>query len=153
MVFGSREPQVLTSWKEIAAYLGKGVRTVQRWERDLGLPILRPAGNLHKSCVLAHPEAIRCWLTSNWSQHRVQSKSKNGNNGNRASAPSLAYEIQAHRQLRAENKVLTEEIRRAVKALHAECLVMQGSCSREDVSAPCREDLASAIQQLPKHTA
>ena len=31
----------LESWKEIAAYLKRGVRTVQRWERDEGLPIYR----------------------------------------------------------------------------------------------------------------
>ncbi len=31
----------LTGWKEIAAHLGKGVRTVQRWERELGLPVHR----------------------------------------------------------------------------------------------------------------
>ena len=31
----------LNGWKEIAVFLGKGVRTVQRWERDHGLPIHR----------------------------------------------------------------------------------------------------------------
>ena len=31
----------LDSWKEIAAYLNRGVRTVQRWERMAGLPIHR----------------------------------------------------------------------------------------------------------------
>ena len=31
----------LNGWKEIAAYLGKSVRTVQRWERDYGVPIRR----------------------------------------------------------------------------------------------------------------
>lgn len=31
--------QVFTSWKEIARYMGKGVRTVQRWEQDFGLPV------------------------------------------------------------------------------------------------------------------
>ena len=31
--------KVFSSWKEIAAYLGKGVRTVQRWEAVLGLPV------------------------------------------------------------------------------------------------------------------
>ena len=31
----------LDSWKEIAAYLGRDVRTVQRWERREGLPIHR----------------------------------------------------------------------------------------------------------------
>jgi outer membrane protein assembly factor BamB len=39
----------LNGWKEIAAYLGKAVRTAQRWEQDLGLPIRRiqgPAGEV-----------------------------------------------------------------------------------------------------------
>ena len=31
----------LDSWKEIAAYLRRGVRTVRRWERDEGLPVHR----------------------------------------------------------------------------------------------------------------
>jgi adenylate cyclase len=31
----------LDSWKEIAAYLRRGTRTVQRWEREEGLPIHR----------------------------------------------------------------------------------------------------------------
>jgi adenylate cyclase len=31
----------LDSWKEIAAYLKRGVRTAQRWEREEGLPVRR----------------------------------------------------------------------------------------------------------------
>jgi adenylate cyclase len=31
----------LDSWKEIAAYLNRGTRTVQRWEREEGLPVHR----------------------------------------------------------------------------------------------------------------
>jgi hypothetical protein len=37
----SRNPDQLTGWKEIAGYLGKAVRTVQRWERQAGLPVHR----------------------------------------------------------------------------------------------------------------
>ena len=37
----AREEARLHGWKEIAVYLGRGVRTVQRWERDLGLPVHR----------------------------------------------------------------------------------------------------------------
>src|SRR3954462_562372 len=33
----------LDSWKEIASYLGRGIRTVQRWEREEGLPVHRLA--------------------------------------------------------------------------------------------------------------
>ena len=31
----------LDSWKEIAAYLKRGVRTVKRWEKEEGLPVHR----------------------------------------------------------------------------------------------------------------
>lgn len=35
------DPSRLNGWKEIATHLGKGVRTVQRWEKLYGLPIHR----------------------------------------------------------------------------------------------------------------
>lgn len=34
-------PQILSGWKDIASHLGMGVRTVQRYERLLGLPAAR----------------------------------------------------------------------------------------------------------------
>jgi predicted DNA-binding transcriptional regulator AlpA len=50
---------LLTSWKEIAAHLGKGVRTVQRWEAELGLPIRRSASG---QVIAAVPEEIDAWV-------------------------------------------------------------------------------------------
>jgi Tfp pilus assembly protein PilF len=35
----------LDSWKEIASYLRRSLRTAQRWERDAGLPVRRVGGN------------------------------------------------------------------------------------------------------------
>jgi hypothetical protein len=52
--------QLLTSWKEIAMYLSKGVRTVQRWERELGLPVRRPAQSRH--IVLATTSELDGWV-------------------------------------------------------------------------------------------
>jgi hypothetical protein len=52
---------VLSSWKEIANYVGKGVRTVQRWERELGLPVHRPPGH-DKGVVLAYPAELEAWI-------------------------------------------------------------------------------------------
>lgn len=52
---------VLTSWKDIAQYMGKGVRTVQRWEADFGLPVHRPA-NSPRHVVVALPEEIDDWI-------------------------------------------------------------------------------------------
>jgi hypothetical protein len=57
---------VLSSWKDIANYFGKGVRTVQRWERELGLPIRRPNGHAN-GIVLAYPHELR-----RWSQPKIQ---------------------------------------------------------------------------------
>ena len=52
----------LSSWKEVAAYLGKGVRTVQRWEQQFGLPIRRPNEKSH--IIFAIPAEIDAWLKS-----------------------------------------------------------------------------------------
>ena len=57
------ERRILNSWKEIASYLGRGVRTVQRWEANLGLPIHRPSGRDH-SAVLAFSNEMDQWLDS-----------------------------------------------------------------------------------------
>src|SRR4051794_23029915 len=38
---GGHWDQLLEAWKDIAAYLRRDIRTVQRWERSLGLPIHR----------------------------------------------------------------------------------------------------------------
>jgi hypothetical protein len=57
------ERRILNSWKEIANYLGRGVRTVQRWEAQLGLPVHRPAGKDH-SAVLAFSSELDQWLDS-----------------------------------------------------------------------------------------
>ena len=49
--------KILHSWKEIANYMGLGIRTVQRYEVELGLPIYRPAGK-DRSAVLALSDEI-----------------------------------------------------------------------------------------------
>lgn len=51
----------LTTWKEIAHYLGKGLRTAQRYEQQLGLPVRRPKRH-RKGVVLAFAEEIDGWM-------------------------------------------------------------------------------------------
>ena len=50
----------LDSWKEIAAYLNRSVRTVRRWEADEGLPVHR---HMHRSLgsVYAFRSEIDAW--------------------------------------------------------------------------------------------
>jgi len=53
----------LDSWKEIAAYLGRGVRTVQRWEREEGLPVHRLTHE-KRGNVYARREELAAWWES-----------------------------------------------------------------------------------------
>lgn len=56
-------PARLDSWKEIAGYLNRGVRTVQRWEREEGLPIHRLQHEKLGS-VYAFKSELESWLES-----------------------------------------------------------------------------------------
>jgi TolB-like protein len=52
----------LESWKEIAAYLDREVRTVQRWARARGLPVHRLPGGGEKPRVFSLKSEIDAWL-------------------------------------------------------------------------------------------
>ncbi|MGA7886588.1 MAG: hypothetical protein WCA44_12660 [Acidobacteriaceae bacterium] len=49
------------SWKDIAAYFQRDIRTVQLWEKKEGLPIHRHGHKGHSS-VYAYPEELDAWL-------------------------------------------------------------------------------------------
>jgi TolB-like protein len=53
----------LDSWKEIAGYLGRSVRSVRRWEAEEGLPVHR---HLHQSSgtIYAFKPELDAWLLS-----------------------------------------------------------------------------------------
>jgi tetratricopeptide (TPR) repeat protein len=51
----------LSSWKEIAAYLGRDVRTVQRWERTQGLPVHRHRHSRLSTAYAFKSELDRWW--------------------------------------------------------------------------------------------
>ena len=55
--------QFLSGWKEIANYLGKGTRTVQRYESQFGLPVRRPAGKPWGSVVATRGE-LDAWVNA-----------------------------------------------------------------------------------------
>src|SRR6185503_6034397 len=56
----------LDSWKEIASFLGRGIRTVQRWEREEGLPVHRLAHDKRGS-IYARREELAAW----WERRRL----------------------------------------------------------------------------------
>lgn len=115
-------PAVLTCWKDIAHYLGKGVRTVQRWEQEFGLPVRRPNGIDHKSPVAAHPSDLDTWLETHWSRKNggKQPRSQDSNTGSRH-RDELSRLIRTSHELRAAHLNLLSETSMALQALVNSC--------------------------------
>jgi hypothetical protein len=115
---------VLTCWKDIARYLGKGVRTVQRWEQDLALPVRRPHNKGPKGPVAARPADLDKWLSVNWSERRSA-------DGATTTLPlPVAGQLEnplilTARQLRDENQVLLAGLVKSIEQLHRTCSVFE----------------------------
>lgn len=77
---GNNPPQaehreILSGWKDIANYLHRGVRTVQRYEQELKLPVRRPAAKSGGS-VLATRNDLDAWVRAIERQNTLQSQKK-----------------------------------------------------------------------------
>jgi TolB-like protein/Flp pilus assembly protein TadD len=79
----SRPDNFLDSWKEIAAYLDREVRTVQRWEKKEGLPVHR---QIHEKLgtVYAYKSEVDTW----WKE-RSAKLAANSENGDATEGPRI----------------------------------------------------------------
>ena len=107
--------EVLCGWKEIARYLGKGVRTLQRYERDLSLPVRRLSGNRGGS-VVATKSDLDNWLklapTVQESLNRTtQTLQEN-------LRLQIAQGLREQAQLRTQMTALQEELKMSVRKVH-----------------------------------
>jgi len=60
-----------STWKEIAVYLDCDVRTCQRWERKLGLPVHRLDPDSSKTRVFAYKGELDEWLKTSEYESRL----------------------------------------------------------------------------------
>jgi|HubBroStandDraft_1064217.scaffolds.fasta_scaffold350430_2 hypothetical protein len=54
--------RILNGWKQISNHIDRGVRTAQRWEALLGMPVHRPALK-DRSAVVAFSDELESWLS------------------------------------------------------------------------------------------
>jgi hypothetical protein len=54
------ERKILSTWKEIAGYVNRGVRTVQRWEAEFAMPVHRTGED--RGSVFAFADELDTWL-------------------------------------------------------------------------------------------
>ncbi len=135
----SRNSIVLNSWKEIARYLGRGVRTVQRWETEAGLPVHRPRGYA-RSAVLAMSDEIDLWLRS----ERIPQQTVPSHEVRRRHEPmARAREaMQRSAALRERCVVLCSENRRALDAFLANMQKLRESLEVSRTRLPRKQRLS-----------
>jgi hypothetical protein len=114
---------LLNSWKEIATYLGRGVRTVQRWEK-FGLPVRRLAPG-SRVAVMASTRDIDRWFES----ARTHGFKAPQNADHLLFRGALLDSIEQLRSLRQEAATLREDQRHAMAELLANIAALEKSCS------------------------
>jgi TolB-like protein/Tfp pilus assembly protein PilF len=129
----------LDSWKEIASYLGRDIRTVYRWETDEGLPVYR---HLHKKrgTVYSYRSELDVWRTSRGSRQA-------GSAARRVMLAVLPFtNLSGHPEEDYFSDGLTEEVLAQLGRLHPECLgviartsVMQYKATRKAIDQIGRE--------------
>ncbi len=108
----------LNCWKEIAAYLGCGVRTAQRWEGNLGLPVRRPNSSEYR-IVVAFEDELDTWREL-WSKADV--------------SKAEAFSISLHK-LEADILTLQTMVRKRAREGNVRSIVItfdQGSTDDQD---------------------
>jgi len=66
---------ILNSWKEIAVCLDRGIRTVQRWEQELHLPVHR-IGKGKRAPVYAAVSDLKFWMVTSAADTRPRKSRK-----------------------------------------------------------------------------
>lgn len=135
-VVSVQTPTVLGSWKEIAAYLGKGVRTVQRWEQQFGLPVRRPNGRPER-IVYATREELDRWLRTEWAE---RAKSAALFEMTTTETDRLSFSratIQTSRELLDSSRKLRASLSRTADALRQQCQTMGHSLNALGAFPPC----------------
>jgi predicted DNA-binding transcriptional regulator AlpA len=105
----------LSGWKEIASYLGKGVRTVQRYERELGFPARRPAGKSH-AAVIATKAEVDAWVAASPIREEFRLSTRQPDS-QKISLDDLQKKIATMGMLRLEMVALRNELRASVNNL------------------------------------
>jgi hypothetical protein len=113
--------QILNGWKEISSYTKRSVRTVQRWEARLGLPVYRPALK-DRSAVVAFSDELDRWISRASPGADEEDTVLNGYERNDAGLSRLLDNMDTMVLGGAEHsskiRLLLEELRQSLKSYH-----------------------------------
>jgi len=143
----ARKLELLTSWKEIASFLGKGVRTVQRWEATLGLPVIRPPDR-RSGIVMARPSDLEAWLVNGRQRSRGNSDGQDKKDSELRAIFSEC--VQELRRCHVEARVLCAQVAATRESLQHEIERLKSLCQEWDTirGQPSSEKLPPAMPKI-----
>ena len=124
----AEQPQFLSGWKEIANYLGKGVRTVQRYERHAGLPVRRPAGKSAGSVVATRAE-LDAWVLASPIRSEFQLNRESSDHW-RDTTAGIRHGLAQMTILRHQMTALRVELRTSLDLLRQSLYGLQGELNK-----------------------
>jgi hypothetical protein len=134
----------LQGWKAISAELNRGVRTVQRWESTLGLPVHR-LGEGPSCPVFAFQDELQLWLRSK------TARGSDRNDADDSSAKNHHKTVDAGRELQ---QFATAKVNRAgnsepeiIKSLNA-FFALKGSVHKESICESCSSSTRLLVGQF-----
>jgi hypothetical protein len=130
--------QILNGWKEISSYVKRSVRTVQRWEARLELPVYRPALK-DRSAVMAFSDELDRWISRAAPDIGEEDGVQNGNMGNDAFLLQVLDNVSDmvfdSAELSSQVRLLRDRLRQSLKLYrHA----IASGTPAPDASAPGR---------------
>lgn len=113
----NNQNEILSGWKEIARYLGRGVRTVQRYEHELGLPTRRISGHRSGS-VMATKSDLDSWVNS----RPIVQSSDTQQTAQIHLGSALRNSLRERSRLHSEMMTLRKELKENIREIRQEIL-------------------------------
>lgn len=112
--------EILNGWKEIANYLGKSIRSVQRYELQWGLPVRHPS---KKGSVMARKLELDDWIAA--SPMRGALRLSRPAVDNASALQEFHGHVEELHRLRQEAAELRGELRSSLDVLRASISVLR----------------------------
>jgi hypothetical protein len=142
--------RVFSGWKDIANYLGKGVRTVQRYERFMGLPVRRPAGKPRASVVATRVE-LDAWVAASPIREAFQLTKPRPDSNYLAAAAAIKKGVAEMKQLREQMVALRVDVTTYVHLLRESVRCLDGEVRRQPLRNNDRLTVSDLGGLAPEH--
>lgn len=142
-----RNPPFLSGWKEIANHMGKGVRTVQRYEQELGLPVRRPAGRPWGSVIATRAE-IDGWIQASPIRDAYHLPSNDSGREHSQTTKAIKEGLAEMNRLREQMFELRSEVIKSIHVLRSGLVDLQNGLTQSQLMGKLKGHNPSTLYSI-----